>query len=163
MLTALTLLALSFAPQTTDPTLPPSSAHVAYTVEGRGVQIYRCTKQDSAFTWVFQSPEATLFDPATNQQTGTHSAGPTWTWKDGSAITGKVLQKSPSPDPGSIPWLLLAATPSGAANGALSTITLVRRSDTHGGNAPSTGCDAQHDGNTFRAPYTATYTLYTRP
>jgi len=163
MLTALTLLALSFAPQTTDPTLPPSSAHVAYTVEGRGVQIYRCTKQDSAFTWVFQSPEATLFDPATNQQTGTHSAGPTWTWKDGSAITGKVLQKSPSPDPGSIPWLLLAATPPGTTNGALSTITLVRRSDTHGGNAPSTGCDAQHDGNTFRAPYTATYTLYTRP
>jgi hypothetical protein len=163
MLTPLTLLALALASQTTDPTLPPSSARAAYTVEGRGVQIYRCTKQDSAFTWVFQSPEATLFDPATHHQTGTHSAGPTWTWKDGSAITGKVLEKSPSPDPGSIPWLLLSATPSGATNGALSTITLVRRSNTHGGNAPITGCDAQHDDDAFRARYTATYTFYTKP
>jgi hypothetical protein len=120
MLSALILLALYFAPQKTDPTLPPSSAHLAYTVEGRGVQIYRCTEQDSAFTWVFQSPEATLFDPSTHQRTGTHSAGPTWAWKDGSAITSKVLEKSSSPDPLSIPWLLLAATPSGATKGALS-------------------------------------------
>ncbi len=67
------------------------------------------------------------------------------------------------PDPSSIPWLLLAATPSGATNGALSKITLVRRSDTHGGNALSTGCDAQHDGKIFRAHYTATYTFYTQP
>ncbi|HEY2038767.1 MAG TPA: DUF3455 domain-containing protein [Edaphobacter sp.] len=162
MLTALILLAL-FAPQKTDPTLPPTSARVAYTVEGRGVQIYRCTRQDSAFTWVFQAPEATLFDSSTHQQTGTHSAGPIWTWKDSSAITGKVLEKSPSPDPLSIPWLLLTTTPSGATTGALSTITLVRRSNTHGGNAPSTGCDARHDGNTFRARYTATYTFYTSP
>jgi hypothetical protein len=163
MLTALILLALSFAPQKTDPTLPPSSAHLAYTVEGRGVQIYRCTGQGSAFTWVFQAPEATLFDPLTHQRTGTHFAGPTWAWKDRSAITGKAIEKSPSPNPHSIPWLLLAATPSGATNGALSRITLVRRSNTQGGNAPSTGCDAQHDGKTFRAPYTATYTFYTQP
>ena len=163
MPTALVLLALFFAPQKVDPTLPPSSAHLAYTVEGRGVQIYRCTEQSSTFTWVFQSPEATLFDPSTHQRTGTHSAGPTWAWKDGSAITGKVLEKSSSPDPLSIPWLLLAATPSGATKGALSKISLVRRSHTHGGNAPTTGCDAQHDGKTFRAPYTATYTFYNKP
>ncbi|HTH52492.1 MAG TPA: DUF3455 domain-containing protein [Edaphobacter sp.] len=163
MLPALLLFALSFAPQTTDPTLPPSSAHVVYTVEGRGVQIYRCTEQDSAFTWIFQSPEASLFDPSTHRQTGTHTAGPTWTWKDGSAITGKVLQKFPSHDPLSIPWLLLSTTPSGATNGALSTVTLVRRSDTHGGNAPATGCDAQHKGSSSRVPYTATYTFYTNP
>lgn len=157
MLTALALLALSLA-QPTDPTLPPSSTRAAYTVEGRGDQIYRCTQQG----WAFQSPEAKLFDPATHQQTGTHSAGPTWTWKDGSAISGKVLEKS-SPDPASIPWLLLAAAPSGSTAGALSTIAYVRRSDTHGGNAPTTGCDAQHIGDTFRAPYTATYTFYTKP
>ena len=28
---------------------------------------------------------------------GTHSAGPTWRWKDGSAITGKLLISSPHP------------------------------------------------------------------
>ena len=161
MLTALALL-LILAQQPTDPTQPPSSARVAHTVEGRGDQIYRCTRQGSAYIWAFQSPEAKLFDPATHQQTGTHSAGPTWTWNDGSAITGKVLEKS-TPDPASIPWLLLAATTSGAKPGALSNVVFIRRSDTHGGNPPTTGCDDEHAGNVFRAPYTAIYTFYTKP
>lgn len=161
MLLSLALLILSLA-QPTDPTLPPSSAHVAYTVEGRGDQIYRCTQQGSALIWTFQSPEAKLFDPVNHEQTGTHSAGPTWTWNDGSAISGKVLEKS-SPDPASIPWLLLVATPSGSKPGALSSVAFVRRSDTHGGNPPATGCDAQHVGEIFRAPYTATYTFYIKP
>jgi len=160
MIAALTVLALLFAAQPPDPTLPPATATVVLAAEGRGVQIYRCTQQDASYTWVFQSPEATLFDPKTHQQLGTHGAGPTWTWQDGSAITGKVLQKLPSPDPNSIPWLLLSTTPSGTAAGALTPITLVRRSDTHGGNPPATGCDAQHANATLRVPYTATYTFY---
>jgi len=158
----LTLLLALLLP-TQDPTTPPPTAHPTYTTEARGVQIYRCTQQASAYTWVFQSPEATLFDPITHQQIATHSAGPTWTWKDGSAITGKVIQKSPSPDPASIPWLLLTATPSGTTIGALTPVKLVRRSDTQGGNAPTTGCDATHADTTLRVPYTATYTFYTAP
>src|ERR1700737_1304798 len=161
MLTSLLLLAL--VSQTPDPTLPAATAHQTYIAEGRGVQIYRCTQQNSANEWTFQSPEATLFAPKTHQPLGTHGAGPTWTWNDGSTITGKVLQKSPSPDAASIPWLLLATTPSVAPTGALSAIRLVRRSDTHGGNSPSTGCDAQHAGSLLRVPYTATYTFYTSP
>jgi hypothetical protein len=153
----LLLLILLF--QSADATLPPTSARPTYTAEARGVQIYRCNQQ----TWVFQSPEATLYDPATHKQTGTHAAGPAWTWKDGSTITGKVLQKSPSPDPANIPWLLLTATPTGITTGSLSNITLVRRSDTHGGTAPTTGCDAQHADTLLRVPYTATYTFYTSP
>jgi hypothetical protein len=157
------LLALTLLSQTPDPTLPPATAKVIYITEGRGVQIYRCTQRASAFLWTFQSPEATLFDPTTHQRTGTHGGGPTWIWKDGSTISGQVLQNSPSPDHASIPWLLLAATPAGTTTGALSTITLVRRSDTHGGAPPTTGCDAQHAEATRRVPYTATYTFYNSP
>jgi FtsP/CotA-like multicopper oxidase with cupredoxin domain len=158
MLTALLLLSLL---QTQDSTTPPPTAKPAYTTEGRGVQIYRCTLQASTYAWVFQSPEATLIDPITHQQVGTHGAGPVWIWKDGSGVTGKVIQKSPSPDAASIPWLLLAATPTGTSSGALTSIKLVRRSDTQGGNAPTSGCDAQHADTTLRVPYTATYTFYT--
>jgi hypothetical protein len=161
MLPALILFTL--LAQTSDPTQPPANARLAHAVEGRGVQIYRCAQQDSAYTWVFQSPEATLYDPRTHQKTGTHAAGPTWTWNDGSSITGKVLQKSPSPDPANIPWLLLSTTPANTTHGALTPIALVRRSETHGGNAPATGCDAQHTETTLRVPYTATYTFYTAP
>jgi hypothetical protein len=156
MLSTLILLAL-FA-QTPNPLQPPANAHL--TVEGRGFQIYRCTQQNTTYAWVFQSPETTLFDPTTHQQMGTHSAGPTWTWKDGSAIVGKVIQTSPSTDPSAIPWLILTTTPTGTTTGALTPIKKVYRADTHGGIAPTTGCDAQHVNATVRVPYTATYYFY---
>ena len=160
MILPLALLALSFAPQAADPTMPPATVQVKLTAEGIGVQIYTCVQKDGAFQWQFQEPQATLFDRATHQPVGSHSAGPTWTWSDGSAITGTVLQKSPSPDPASVPWLLLEAKPSGDTTGALTGVTMVRRSNTQAGNAPATGCDAQNVDTIIKVPYQATYTFY---
>jgi hypothetical protein len=160
MLAVLSLSALLSVQPPTDSTLPPVEAHLVHLTEGRGVQIYKCTGEGKEFNWVLQAPEAKLFDPSTHKQVGTHGAGPVWTWEDGSSVTGKVLAKSPSPDSASIPWLLLSATPSGERVGILSRVRLVRRSDTHGGEAPGTGCDAQHVGQSLRVPYTATYSFY---
>lgn len=151
---------LSLAQQGVSPVTPSPAAHPVYVVEGRGVQIYDCGPQESKFVWVFRAPEAQLFDVATHEQVGTHGAGPEWTWKDGSVVTGRVREKTPSPDADSIPWLLLEATPGKAGSGALSAIAWIRRSETHGGNAPATGCDAQHVGQSIRVPYTATYSFY---
>lgn len=160
MFLSLVLLALIASPQTLDPTLPPANAHVKITAVGLGVQVYRCTPKDAGYQWTLEMPEATLFDSATHQPVGTHSAGPTWTWNDGSAITGKVLQTRPSSDPANVPWLLVEAHSTGAATGMLADVTLVRRSDTQAG-VPPTGCDAAHQNNVVRVPYQATYTFYT--
>lgn len=160
----LAMLALIAVPQTPDPTLPPANAHVKTTAVGLGVQVYKCTAQPGVtpaqYSWTLQMPEATLFDPATRQTVGTHSAGPTWTWSDGSSITGKVLQKRPSSDAVNVPWLLVETHSTGTANGELSDVTLVRRSDTQAG-VPTTECDAMHQTNVVRVPYQATYTFYT--
>jgi hypothetical protein len=160
---AAAMLALFFfLPQAHD-TTPPANAHTQLTVVGHGVQIYKCTAQTEAasatFKWVFQSPEATLFDTTSKQPVGVHSAGPTWTWNDKSAVVGKLLQSQPSPNADSIPWLLLEAHSTGEP-GALSNIKFVRRSNTQAGAAPVTGCDAQHQDNIIRVPYEATYTFY---
>ena len=162
MLLAAALLAAALLPQTPDPTLPPPGVKAAVTVDGRGVQIYTCAPQNGSWQWVFQAPEAALLDPSTGAQLGTHSAGPTWTWNDGSATQGKVLQKLPSPSAANIPWLLLETHPTGTTTGVLSDVVFVRRSDTQAGSAPQTGCDAQHQGVTLRVPYKATYTFYKR-
>ena len=159
MLLPVALLMLFALPQATDATAPPANVQAKLTAVGIGVQIYTCTQQNGTFAWQFTEPQATLFDPATHQPVGTHTAGPTWTWSDGSLVTGKVLQKQASPVAASIPWLLLEATPSGE-RGALSSITLVRRSDTQAGAAPVDGCDAQNDGVLIKVPYQATYTFY---
>jgi hypothetical protein len=157
-LAALLLLPLGIHAQ--DRTMPPDPTVTPLPpVTGKGVQIYHCQQQQGTPAWVFVAPEATLYAGA--EAVGTHSAGPTWRWKDGSAISGKLLITQPAPDRTSIPWLLLAATPAidSAPNGTLAHVTYVRRSDTHGGMPPA-GCDARHLGAVARVPYAALYTFY---
>jgi hypothetical protein len=155
---ALLLLPGSLSAQ--DRTLPPDPSVVPLPpVAGKGVQIYRCQQQQGALAWVFVAPEATLY--AGTETVGTHTAGPTWRWKDGSAVVGHVLVTQPAPDRGSIPWLLLAASPAidSAPTGMLTHVTYVRRSETRGG-IPPAGCDARHTGAVARVPYAAVYTFY---
>jgi hypothetical protein len=139
-------------------TEPPPSQHSVLTVTGKGVQIYICKEVTSNLQWVFQAPEANLMN-ATGNVVGTHGAGPIWRSLDGSSVKGEVLQKAASPEPTAVPWLLLKAA-SVSGSGVMSQVEFIRRSDTHGGNAPTTGCDAQHVGAISRVPYTATYTFY---
>ncbi len=160
MLQSLLLFVLISLQQPLDPTLPPPDAQVKATAVGLGVQVYKCAPQDGGFQWVLEMPVAKLFDPATHQEVGTHSVGPTWTWNDGSSITGKVLQKRAAVDPTNVPWLLLETHSTGTATGILANVTLVRRSDTQAG-VPPKACDAEHQNNEVRVPYQATYTFYT--
>ena len=141
-----------------DSTAPPPEQHPILTVTGKGVQIYACQQTATGPQWVFQAPEATLTD-ASGNPVGTHGAGPTWKSKDGSAVKGELVQKSNSPEPTAIPWLLLKAAGT-SGSGIMTKVEFIRRSDTHGGIAPPTGCDAQHLNVTADVPYTATYTFY---
>jgi hypothetical protein len=141
-----------------NPTTPSPSQHPILTVTGKGVQIYICQQSAAEPQWIFQAPEATLND-ASGNPVGNHGAGPIWKSNDGSSVKGELLQKAASPDASSIPWLLLkAVSPSGS--GIMTRVEYIRRSDTHGGTAPTTGCDAQHLNTLARVPYTATYTFY---
>ncbi len=157
-LLSLSFLAAALAPQT-DATLPPATAHVRLIADGLGTQAYQCTLTGSTFAWVYKEPLSDLFDPKTHQPVGTHTAGPTWTWNDSSAITGTVLKTVPSSDANALPWLLLETHSTGTP-GALADITYVRRSDTQAGTSPTSACDAEHNGNTAKVPYKATYTFY---
>jgi len=154
---AVTAMAAAQNP-TPDPTVPPPTQHPILIVTGKGVQIYACQQTATGPQWVFRAPEATLTDAAGNN-VGIHEAGPIWKSKDGSVVRGELLQKSASPEPSAIPWLLLKAVgPSGP--GIMTKVEFIRRSDTVGGMAPAMGCDAQHLNAAARIPYTATYSFY---
>jgi hypothetical protein len=153
---AILLVGLSaIAAAQTDSTTPPPSTKPLLTLRGEGVQIYTCKQTPTGPAWVFTAPQAKLFEGLAER--GTHAAGPNWTLTDGSSIRGKLLATSPSPDPNAIPWLLLQAAD---ARGTLAAVTHIRRSETHGGKAPNTGCDTIHLGTTGQVPYTAIYTFY---
>jgi len=157
-LVSLILTSVAYA-QAPDATQPPANQHAVLTVQGRGSQVYVCQQPNGAFQWVFQAPAARLFD-ASGREVGTHGDGPVWNYEDGSSIQGVLAAKSNAPGQGSIPWLLLKAV-NPARTGVLTTVEFIRRSDTHGGVAPTAGCDATHQGELARVPYTAAYTFYT--
>jgi Protein of unknown function (DUF3455) len=152
--------ALTFATAATaqTPTDPPPSQHPILTVTGKGVQIYACQLVANAPQWVFDAPDASLYD-ASGAKVGVHGAGPSWRYYDGSTVKGEVVAKSPAADPASIPWLLLKAVKDDDS-GTLAKAEFIRRSDTHGGIAPTAGCDTQHLNAIVRVPYTANYTFY---
>ncbi len=125
-----------------------------------GDQIYICqssTPGDSQFAWVLSAPDANLVDD-NGEAIAKHFAGPTWQSTDGSQVKGKVVSQA-APDPDSIPWLLLTATDH-TGTGIMSDVRTIRRLNTKGGKAPTTGCDAQHQGEKSRVSYTADYYFY---
>jgi len=145
------MLSFACSIQAQDATVPPAAQHAVLTVQGKGVQIYVC----EAGQWVFVAPAARLFD-ASGVEVGSHGDGPVWHLLDGSSVTGKVVAKSPSPDAGSVPWLLVKAVSSDGA-GKLAGVEFIRRSETKGGVAPSGACDSEA---LVRVPYSTTYTFY---
>lgn len=135
-----------------------STATLVLQARGEGVQIYTC-KKDANWAWKLKAPDATLFDKK-HHAIGKHfagSTGPAWRLDDGSEVQGKLL--SSKPQAGTISWLILLTTSTGS-EGRLSHVDAVRRTETQGGLAPSTGCDAQHSGAEVRVPYSAAYSFF---
>jgi len=154
----LAFLAVLIAPITlTAQQAPPSidvppGAHLLLEAKGEGVQIYTCT--DSK--WTLKAPDAKLLDTK-GKVIGTHFAGPTWKLSDGSQVKGKAIANQPSPEAGSVPWLLVQAVP-GSTSGKFADVTYIRRTETHGGAAPKEACTSGES----RQSYTATYSFYTK-
>ena len=145
-----------------EPLVPaPQGAKLVLEAAAQGVQIYVCEKGGDGYHWVFKAPDAALFD-ASGRQVGTHFAGPTWQFADGSRIVGEVAAQAPAPEPHAIAWLLLRVK-SREGSGVLSAVDLVRRVDTQGGVAPVATCDATQAQTEARMRYTARYLFYTTP
>jgi hypothetical protein len=149
-------------PDVPDTIKAPAGEEVVLSVHATGSQIYTCQAgADGKFGWTLKAPEAELRDRQ-NKVIGQHSAGPTWTLKDGSAVTGKAAAHVDSLDSDSIPWLLVNVV-SHSGKGLLSDVTTIQRIQTKGGKPPSAGCDESHRDAETKSSYTADYYFYAPP
>jgi hypothetical protein len=137
---------------------PPAGEQLLLEVHAKGDQIYSCKADGGQFAWTLKAPDAQLFNKD-GKPFGRHFAGPSWEASDGSRVTGKAVANAPSPDPDSIPWLLLTVV-SRNGDGKLTRVTSIQRVNTKGGKAPDSGCDGAHAGQEERAPYTAEYVFF---
>jgi len=148
-------------PEVPDNLQAPDTEVVLLKALGRGKQIYACkAKADNVtqFEWVLARPQADLLNEQ-DARIGKHYEGPTWEAADGSKVTGQVLQRANSPQPGAVPWLLLKAK-TNEGTGTFGRVTYIQRVNTAGGTAPAEGCDQQHAGAEASVNYQADYYFY---
>jgi hypothetical protein len=155
---ASTVLSACLAAQVPPQLQPSANEQFLLRVHAKGHQVYICKADAAQFTWTLKAPDAQLFDE-NGKPFGKHFAGPSWEANDGSRVAGKAVANAPSPDPNSIPWLLVNVI-AHEGNGVLSRATTIQRLNTKGGKAPASGCDAAHVGQEARAPYSADYLFF---
>jgi hypothetical protein len=131
---------------------PVLSAHA------QGDQIYQCSMNEGEYSWKLQAPDADLFDTE-GQLIGRHYEGPTWEYKDGSRIVGRVVNKIDIEPGSAIPWLLVEVI-THKGQGVFTEVSFINRINTHGGLPPLEGCDSNHLGSEKRVAYIADYVFY---
>jgi hypothetical protein len=132
---------------------PPANEKLILQAPAAGDQVYTCDGSN----WVFSRPDAKLLD-SSGKAVGSHFAGPTWEYSDGSRVTGKPVANA-TPDPNSVPWLLLKAADH-HGKGMMESVTSIQRIATKGGKAPAAACSASQKGKEYRSHYTAIYLFY---
>jgi Protein of unknown function (DUF3455) len=137
---------------------PPSGQILLFRVHAKGDQIYFCKAEGAQFAWTLKAPEAQLFSKD-GEPFGRHFVGPSWQANDGSRVTGQAAASAPSPNPDSIPWLLVTVT-GRSGKGVLARVTSIQRLNTKGGKPSTPGCDAAHLGQEQRVPYSADYLFF---
>jgi hypothetical protein len=141
----------------------PADEKMVLRAHASGAQIYVCGPgADGKPQWTLKAPQADLHDRK-GAVIGHHyagPAGPAWKHNDGSEVTGKAVARADSPDPQSIPWLLLTAT-GHSGDGVFAHVTSIQRLHTKGGQPPpAAGCDASKLNAEAKSSYTADYYFY---
>jgi hypothetical protein len=147
------------APDVPDAIAVPAGLQPVLFVHAKGSQIYTCqTGADGKFSWTLKGPDAELKDRK-DKVIGQHSAGPKWTLKDGSEVTGKATAHVDSLDTDSIPWLLVNVV-TNSGKGQLANVTTIQRVHTHGGKPGNDPCDESHKDAETKSNYTADYYFF---
>jgi hypothetical protein len=148
------------APDVPEAIKAPAGEVVVLQAHAIGIQIYTCgSGADGKAQWTLKAPDAVLHDKK-GAVIGHHFAGPAWKLKDGSEVTGKAAARADSPDPNSIPWLLVNVS-GHTGKGKLARVTSIQRVHTQGGQPPSTtGCDGAKPGAEAKIRYAADYYFF---
>ncbi|MBT2390864.1 CHRD domain-containing protein [Streptomyces sp. ISL-1] len=120
----------------------------------KGKQIYECKKgDDGKFSFQQRDVRAALGGYIAHSFVAPNSGTPQWIAQDHSAVTGKLISKTPNGDK-NIAELDLKATQSGKKRGLFADTQEIFRLNTVGGVAPAGSCE---QGSIVGVPYGADY------
>ncbi|HEX2535973.1 MAG TPA: DUF3455 domain-containing protein [Chitinophagaceae bacterium] len=142
------------------PLNPPKGTARVATYYATGVQQYKAREKAGsspvAYEWALVAPKADLYD-ATNKKVGFHGAGPFWTVGGDSLFAQHFspARTAPSPDGGSIDWLLLQPKAGTTPQGRFAAVAYIQRIATRGGKPPA--APPVQAEQTVDVPYEAVY------
>ncbi|MFC5215613.1 CHRD domain-containing protein [Streptomyces coerulescens] len=120
----------------------------------KGKQIYECKPAEGGgYAFAQRDVSAVLGGRIAHSFVAPNSGTPQWIARDGSAVTGAVISRTPNGDK-NIPELDLKATQSGKRHGLLAGTAEILRLNTVGGVAPAGSCTP---GAIVGVPYQADY------
>lgn len=122
----------------------------------RGVQIFRCEKQNGKSTWAFRQPDAELVDDS-GKPVGRHGVNFSFEHADGSRLVSTIAAYEDAARASDLRWLLMTTRSFGS--GALEGVTHVQRINTAGG-MPPVNCDPGQVGRLLRVDFTAEFIFY---
>jgi uncharacterized protein DUF3455 len=146
-------------PLPTAVTVPAGHKH-ALTLKAIGTLNYECRARagmSGAYGWVLDAPEASLLHWS-GLRVGRYYGGPTWEYRDGSKLSGRVVATSPSEG---LPIQLVQATPAGR-KGELSDVTYIQRLNAQSAPAPDVECTGAAVGRGHKAEFSADFLFYRR-
>jgi hypothetical protein len=139
--------------------VPPGHALVM-TLQAVGTINYECRAHAGmagAYVWTVAAHDATLRH-WTGFPVGRLYQGPTWSYRDGSRLTGEFLG-AVSGGAGKLQDQLWRAQASGK-DGELTRIAYIRRTNATGNAPPDSPCTAQRIGQGYKTRYAAEYAFY---
>lgn len=142
-------------------------------LSAKGYQQFKCTLDEQGYYWQYIKTEADLYDslhaiaamvvdvPPVARLISTSGTNQTFTHADGSSVrTTQVIRNTPAPNKNKdLSSLMMKARPASNGEKAFDTVTLVSRTNAHGG-MPSMTCGASNLGKSNRFEFTATYTFW---
>jgi hypothetical protein len=167
----LLLCGCTLLPESMQPPAGPNAVAVpagherVMTLDAVGTLNYECRARAGmagAYMWTINAQDAVLRHWS-GWSVGRLYEGPTWAYRDGSRLGGRLLG-AVSAGPGKLPDQLWQAIPAGD-DGAFSRITYIRRSNATAASLPPTPCTAARVGQGLKTEYAAEYSFYaaTRP
>ena len=135
----------------------PAGHRHAMTFKAIGTLNYECRTvagMSGAYGWVLDAPDAELRHWS-GFRAGRYYAGPTWEYRDGSRITGRLVATSPGHG---LPTQLYEAKATARA-GEFSEVTYIQRLNAVGGE-PGRTCNAAAVGHGAKVDFTADFMFY---
>ena len=153
--------ALNTSKQPSMEKLTPPSGQPFLTLEGKGIQIFRCAADTKGSYWHFEQPQAKLKDKSGEVVAELSGPMSAFEYKDGSRIiSSHIIAWADPANPQKDNKYALMKAVSDSGTGVFNGVKYIQRLKPEGGMPDSSGCTPAEAGKLLKVPFSAEYVFW---